>query len=348
MSVTLGGIIPLPSLEGAILALMLLGLTAVWWRGCMGPSWELGAPGAWWRRRLGGHRPKSASLLLRLLEDDDLATLLLGACAPTSIVRVGRTCRAACKRVEGQAWQVARASFMHVRSMELGGSKIFLLDTRGQSWGEEPAALDASVAANFLLPPEPFAPHARDEWSFERLHLCLSPPTSPPISFGFATSALTTIARRQLAALADRLRPHPGLRVRVNGYARRALAPSTAQGLACAQARAVRVRQYLLQQLQRDDPASPWLDEDAGEGVRPGGYSEDTDEDLFQSLAHYTPGGVATPVGTRVIAHCCWPQDASGWSSYTWRMALLSPRADNSFMAEVVVTGFDPASALAF
>ena len=211
---------------------------------------------------------------------------------------------------------------------------------------------NVALATASLVPPqdaelEDFAPCTRHAWSFERLHLCLSPPVCPPIAFGFASSALTTVARQQIAALAERLRPHPGLRVRVFGYARRE-APSAAQGLACAQARATRVRQWLLQLLQRGSPASPWREDDADEGVRPGGYSEDTDEELRRSIAFYTPSGAATPVGSRVVAVGCFPETKSRWSSASWRWQLQSARADNSSMAEIVVTGFEPASANAF
>ena len=150
--------------------------------------------------------------------------------------------------------------------------------------------------------------HKKTDWTFERLHLWAHTPVFSVIDFGFASDFLSSRAHKQIWSAASWLAGHPGLRIKVCGFARQE-APSVL-GKALAQARATRVRCTLLQCLKelRPDCYTGEVDDD---GVRPGGYSED--HDLQEVVAFYRQ----RVVGKHVEAEGLWPIATSFWSTKT-------------------------------
>mmetsp|Transcript_13683 Transcript_13683/g.31451 ORF Transcript_13683/g.31451 Transcript_13683/m.31451 type:complete len:350 (-) Transcript_13683:163-1212(-) len=117
------------------------------------------------------------------------------------------------------------------------------------------------------------------QWTLERVHLCEAPPL-PLIRFSFADDSLDHHAHRAIAQIADVLRRHPNVRVRVCGHSRPSGPPALCAAL--AQARAAAVRCALLRRLA---DVLPWSKEDASAGVREGGYDEG--DDLDEVLEFY-------------------------------------------------------------
>jgi len=255
----------------------------------------------------------SASLLPQLIGDDDLACAFLAQCAASTAARVGLTCRAASQRLQDRT----TARVCH---------EAWESDTSLPGWATER-----------------LCPIGVGGWTFERLHLSSSPPEFECIQFGFASDTLSANAERQVERAASWLACHPGLTVRVDGYARQE-APSVL-GVPLAQARAVRVRQRLLEILQSHDRGEHWSYEGASDGVRPGGYSEAFDFD--EVLVFYE----ARAVGTKVQAQGRWPHAFCEWSSGARKRRVESTSIDDEVpcsIAEITISGFEPTSRLAF
>ncbi|CAJ1367897.1 unnamed protein product [Effrenium voratum] len=173
----------------------------------------------------------------------------------------------------------------------------------------EAAGLRKRQAVRALLPKE------GEAWSLERLHLCLHRPRLPLVSFSFASDAISSAARRELAEVAKVLRAHPKLKLIVRGMARPDAPPDL--GLALSQARAVRVRAQLLELLATEEP---WQQELlAPQGLREGGYDEGSE--LDDVLAFYS----RRIVGRRIqaIGHWTRPSGAAVGGSSMGQCALI-------------------------
>ena len=195
--------------------------------------------------------------------------------------------------------------------------------------GAIPALLQAIASRESLLPTQTrlandgarsaLMPNGSEQWTFERLHLITSPPAFEPIVFEFASDALAGTTRHALQLVAAVLRRHPGLCILIRGYARTHALPHF--GRALAQARAVRVRHHLLKYVSRTAG-----EQAAGEGVRPGGYSEGHEFD--DVMAFYVP----RMVGTRI-------QAIGDWSPFH-RGPLFDASGVDGQCATIVVCGF--------
>ena len=154
---------------------------------------------------------------------------------------------------------------------------------------------------------------------------------------------LTDTAEMQIEHAAEWLARHPGIQLRVDGYALREI--PAALGGALAQARAARVRKRLLERLQAIFPHPEWVAENAeDDGVRLGRYSEEVDA-LDAVVAFYVP----RVVGRRVRAAGWWPNICADWSTATRRAVVHRDNGDLPCSAvEISVSGFEPASVLAF
>ena len=195
--------------------------------------------------------PPSFSLLAELLDDDALMDVVrhTPALAAARLARVSTLARSRLLDPSLAQWCAA--------------SRKRLLLRRAVA-GDLPLAFEKAVekrVAQRVAPEEPDSPLSPQEapppqcvWTLERLHLCEHPPRFPPIYFRFASDAIEdgcgpdgSGPASQLAIVADLLRRHPKLRLRIHGYAQ-PNAPGPI-GEALAQARATSVRQALLELL---------------------------------------------------------------------------------------------------
>ena len=277
-------------------------------------------------------------IIARPIGHDDLACALFGACAASTMVRVGLTCRAASQtlqdRTAARLWFEGRAN----------DAAALLDDPSGEAdrlrLAEQQLDISSEDRHCEWLHPR----HSNGEWTFERVHLWAFPPVFGTVSFGFASDVLSACGEWQVEYAAAWLSRHPGLTVRVDGYARQE-APAFL-GVPLAQARAARVRQRLLERLQsRGGRHEHWTTEEADDGVRPGGYSEGPD--LDEVVAFYA----ARPVGTKVQAEGRWPNAFCEWSSSQRKALVESVPLDDEVpcsIAEITISGFSPTSRLAF
>ena len=227
---------------------------------------------------------RNPPVLLRVLTDLDLFSSALAFLTPVCLVRLGCTC--------GELDRI-------VKSEEVLGR---LGEAASCSRWREPALM----------------PKAGERWSLERLHLCFQPPEFPLIHFDFAHDGLDSKARQHLDGVAATLRRHMGLSLLIRGYARPEAPPDL--GLALSQARATRVRSYLVGILG-------W-DEDANDGIRAGGYSE-MHPDIGEVLEFYSP----RVVGRQIKAVGCWSE-----ADMAPRLAYLGSCGGQS--AEIVIHSF--------
>lgn len=181
------------------------------------------------------------------------------------------------------------------------------------------AAAAVSETSNVgLSNPNPPARASRSRLLLRLLSPCTSLPRTDP---GPVSACAPSLAQK-IDDVARVLARHPGLRVRVEGFARPG-APSLF-GNALSQARAAQVRKALLQQLNALSDA--WADEPESCGeVRDGGYSEE--EGMDSSLTFYRP----RRLGARLQAEGCWKE-----------VGMQVPReARNGQCARIRVVGFD-------
>ena len=278
-----------------------------------------------------------SGLLIQLLADDDLATAFLRCAPPVTAVRCGLTCTTACTRMQQR--QLARLCARDHRAgpaVQWPSSETHLRRLQQQRLTTHDSQIQSVNV------------HKSTDWTFERVHLWSHTPVFSVIEFGFASDALSSQAHKQIWSAASWLACHPGLRIKVCGFARQE-APSVL-GKALAQARAARVRCQLLLCLRELRPEC-YSGEVAHEGVRDGGYSEG--EDLQEVVAFYHQ----RVVGEHVQAEGLWPMLTSFWSTKTRHDTVteLLDAADDALqpevpcsLSEICVTGFEPTSHLAF
>ncbi|KAL1515866.1 hypothetical protein AB1Y20_002481 [Prymnesium parvum] len=284
-------------------------------------------------------------LLLALLQSDDLCVALLCAMPPAVAVRVGFTCKSALDRLTDRRVAAQCARFMGRRPATTPGEPIDgntrLCDVPpherlGFTRAEPPGRHEAGGEGGAHL-----MPHGR-VWTFERLHLRHLAPVFREVSFRFASDRLCkeSVDHRLIPCL----RRHPGLRLRVLGYARQETSPEL--GRALAHARAVRVRQALVRAMQS---VGRWLDEDPDLGVHPSGF-EAGGRDLEKRIEFYQ-GNVTLVGGAHIQAIGMWPASFSDWTRFGRIRALKDAhthgREAACDIAEVVIVGFEPMSALA-
>mmetsp|Transcript_53892 Transcript_53892/g.100982 ORF Transcript_53892/g.100982 Transcript_53892/m.100982 type:complete len:237 (-) Transcript_53892:102-812(-) len=226
--------------------------------------------------------------LLKVLTDQDLLTSALVFLTPGCLVRLGRVCGPL------QCVNQGRVSALLGEGVE------------ASRW-REPALLPQAERG--------------EKWSLERLHLCYEPPRFPLIHFSFANDELDARARDDLEEVAEVCKRHPSLQLLVRGYARPEAPPDL--GVALSQARAARVRSYLLRLLKDFG----W-DEDPSEGIRDGGYDEGR-RDLDEMLGFYC----TRVVGQRIKAVGCWSE-----GDLAPRLAYLGSCGGQS--AEILIHGF--------
>ena len=300
-----------------------------------------------------GGQPQPASLLLRLLDAEDLAGTLLRFVPPSVAARCGLTCHAACN-VFSRRDLVRSSASAHsdedaTERFEEHLRKQHLECVRpGERSFPDQGSSDSQMHSIYVYVfPED------DLWTLERKLLHEQTPVFNVISFvqfdeisrewDEHSDVLTHKAETQIEHAAEWLARHPGIQLRVDGYALREM--PAALGGALAQARAAGVRKRLLQRLQAIFPHPEWVAENAeDDGVRLGGYSEEVDA-LDAVVSFYVP----RVVGRRVRAVGRWPNACADWSTATRQTVVHHDNGDlPCSVVEISVSGFEPASVLAF
>ena len=297
-------------------------------------------------------QPQSASLLLRLLDAEDLAGTLLRFVPPSVAARCGLTCHAACnvfsRRDLVRSSASARSDEDATEIFEAHLSKQHLECVRpGERNFPDQGGSDSQMQSIYVH----VFPEDEGVWTLERKLLHEQTPVFNVISFvqhngrewDEHSDVLTDTAEMQIEHAAEWLARHPGIQLRVDGYALREM--PAALGGALAQARAARVRKRLLERLQAIFPHPEWVAENAeDDGVRLGGYSEEVDA-LDAVVAFYVP----RVVGRRVRAAGRWPNVCADWSTRTRKAVVHHDNGDlPCSVVEISVSGFEPASVLAF
>ena len=293
-----------------------------------------------------------ASLLLRLLDAEDLAGMLVRFVPPCVAARCGLTCHAACNVFSRRDLVRLAASSSSdedaTERFEAHLSKQHLECVRpGERNFPDQGRTDSQMQSIFVH----VFPEDEGVWTLERKLLHEQTPVFNVISFvqfnGYEwdehSDVLTHTAETQIEHAAEWLARHPGIQLRVDGYALRDL--PAALGGALAQARAVRVRKRLLERLQAIFWHPEWAAESAeDDGVRLGGYSEEADA-LDAVIAFYEP----RVVGRKVRAVGRWPHACADWSTATRQAVVHHDNGDlPCSVVEISVSGFEPASVLAF
>ena len=305
-----------------------------------------------------GGQPQPASLLLRLLDAEDLAGTLLRFVPPSVAARCGLTCHAACN-VFSRRDLVRSSASAHsdedaTERFEEHLRKQHLECVRpGERSFPDQGSSDSQMHSIYVhVFPEDEGIYT-NLWTLERKLLHEQTPVFNVISFvqfdeisrewDEHSDVLTHKAERQIEHAAEWLARHPGIQLRVDGYALREM--PAALGGALAQARAARVRKRLLERLQAIFPHPEWVAENAeDDGVRLGGYSEEVDA-LDAVVAFYVP----RVVGRRVRAASRWPNACADWSTATRQTVVHHDNGDlPCSVVEISVSGFEPASVLAF
>ena len=302
-----------------------------------------------------GGQPQPTSLLLRLLDAEDLAGTLLHFVPPSVAARCGLTCHAACnvfsRRDLVRSSASSRCDEDATERFEAHLRKQHLECLRpGERNFPDQGRSDSQLQSIYVHVFPEDAPQG--VWTLERKLLHEQTPVFNVISFvqhngrewDEHSDVLTYRAEMQIEHAAEWLARHPGIQIRVDGYALQDM-PAALGGAALAQARAARVRKRLLERLQAIFPHPHWVAEIAEEdGVRLGGYSEEVDA-MDAVIDFY----VTHVVGRRVQAVGRWPDACADWSTAT-RQAVV--HHDNGELpcsvVEISVSGFAPASVLAF
>ena len=299
-----------------------------------------------------GERTQPASLLLRLLDAEDLAGMLMRFVPPCVAARCGLTCHAACNVFSRRDLVRLAASASSdedaTERFEEHLSKQHLECVRpGERSFPDQGSTDSQMHSIFVH----VFPEDEGVWTLERKLLHEQTPVFNVISFvqfnGYEwdehSDVLTHTAETQIEHAAEWLARHPGIQLRVDGHALRDL--PAALGGALAQARAVRVRKRLLERLQAIFWHPAWAAESAeDDGVRLGGYSEEADA-LDAVIAFYEP----RVVGRKVRAEGRWPHACADWSTATRQAVVHHDNGDlPCSVVEISVSGFEPASVLAF
>ena len=299
-----------------------------------------------------GGRTQPASLLLRLLDAEDLAGMLMRFVPPCVAARCGLTCHAACNVFSRRDLVRLAASASSdedaTERFEEHLSKQHLECVRpGERSFPDQGSTDSQMQSIFVH----VVPEDEGVWTLERKLLHEQTPVFNVISFvqfnGYGwdehSDVLTHTAETQIEHAAEWLARHPGIQLRVDGHALRDL--PAALGGALAQARAVRVRKRLLERLQAIFWHPAWAAESAeDDGVRLGGYSEEADA-LDAVIAFYEP----RVVGRKVRAVGRWPHACADWSTATRQAVVHHDNGDiPCSVVEISVSGFEPASVLAF
>ena len=299
-----------------------------------------------------GGQPQPASLLLRLLDAEDLAGTLLRFVPPRVAARCGLTCHAACNVFSRRDLVLSSASAHSdedaTERFEAHLSRQHLECVRpGERNFPDQGNSDSQMQSIYVRG----FPEDECVWTLERKLLHEQTPVFNVISFvqynGRAwdehSDVLTHKAEMQIEHAAEWLARHPGIQLRVDGYALREM--PAALGGALAQARAAGVRKRLLERLQAIFPHPEWVAESAeDDGVRLGGYSEEVDA-LDAVVAFYVP----RVVGRKVRAAGRWPNACADWSTATRQAVVHHDNGDlPCSVVGISVSGFEPASVLAF
>ena len=297
------------------------------------------------------------SLLLRLLDAEDLAGMLLRFVPPIAAARCGLTCHAACH-------VFSRRDLVHSSapsSQDTSATERFdalLSEQRleqlrpGERNFPDGGSTDSHLQSLYVHVDT--QTEAGGVWTLERKLLHEQTPVFNVISFvqyngrewDEHSDALTHMAETQIEHAAEWLARHPGVKLRVDGYALQdAALGGAALAQALAQARAARVRKRLLERLQAIFPHPHWVAESAeDDGVRLGGYSEEGDE-LDAVIAFYAP----RVLGRTVQAVGRWPHACADWSTGTRKMVVHHDNGElPCSVVEISVVGFEPVSVLAF
>ena len=296
------------------------------------------------------------SILLRLLDDPDLAIEVVKFLAPRSVGCVGLTCCSAAARLQQASGQdLARQwAQLHIelRSGERPPCYFYHQDETGESHhGEDGEFERRSEAEGLEVHSDSTGPdsqlHAmfmhpsgfggrRSDWNFHRIYLYNNTPVFNVIPFQSDSDELQEKPHiQQIWRIADWLCAHPGLVVRVDGYARQGLPEHF--GKALAQARATRVRQALLVTLREcanaiDANVTYWEEfDDANEGIyihseaAPLNFDQDVDAmiDFYETHS----------VGSAVRAEGCWPKELQFWSAESRKAQLRLHRRQSEIFA---------------
>lgn len=313
-----------------------------------------------------GSAQEPPSLLLRLLDDDDLATAFLCFVPAPAAARCGLTCRAALQRLTQRETarlckDYGRVGHSSPMAEEFRREQGLEYCREGEPGFPDEGATDSQAQSWYVHVDR----GQQSPWTFHRLHLWHQTPVFDVIAFDAVSDAISHVAERRIGRAAQWLSLHPGLVIQIDGYHAAAglLVGGVELGPALAQARAARVRQHLLRHLRdiaRERATrnrSYWASEDTDEGVYPGGS---TIVDLLtRGVAmsdvrdFYTPDDTPRAVGSKVRAEgsALGERPCREWSSYSRKEALaddeLHGRENPNLFVEISVVGFEPHSDLA-